>query len=172
MSYHNEIAGIYEPSLVEIFDRLNSEVFDGKLPTPDALAYDYRPSNRRGGQIYYRYSDGHCYYIVVRGKQKDNPKNVELTMLHEMCHLSLIVQFFESDLRNTNYRIKDFVKDKSGTFILELAKAAIKYGCTFRELECWSDEDSPDKETTITSKKYNESQSAKSLLATLSQGGK
>ena len=62
------------------------------------------------------------------------------------------------------YRIKDFVKDKSATFILECAKIAHKYGCSFKELSTWNT-DIPDNDTTITSKRYNEVQAAKALLA-------
>jgi hypothetical protein len=173
MLYRDEIAGIVEPKLKEIFDRLNLEVFGGRLTMPDSLAYDYRRvgsrrNKGRGGQINYSNNTGHCYYIVVRGKQKGNTKFEELTMLHEMVHLSLVQQFFATELQFDNYRVKDFVADKSGTFILECAKVATIYGCTFDELYTWDSQNNPDQETTLTSKKYSEVQAAKSLLASLS----
>ena len=170
--YHEDIKGTYEPRLVAIFERLNKEIFNDQLPMPDAICYDYRrvgskKSYGRGGQIYYRFLDGHVWYIVVRGKQKGNAKHEELTMLHEMVHLSLVVQFFNSDLPDTNYRVKDFVTDKSASFILECARVARKFGITFSDLASW-DTSIPDQETHITSNTYNEIQDAKSLLASLS----
>ena len=169
MSYKNDVKGLFEPGLVAIFERLNQQFFDGKLSMPAALCYDYRPvgSKRRsgrGGQILSTKDGSHCYYIVVRGKQKGNVKFEEETILHEMVHLSLYERFFTSKLWEVGYRIHDFSKDSSASFILECARVAIAYGCTYKELASWSIKDSPDNDTTVTSKRYNEVQAAKALL--------
>ena len=169
MPYHTEIAGTYEPKLVDIFNELNDRIFDGQLPMPDAICYDYRRVGTkkrpgRGGQIYYRYIDGHCYHIVVRGKQKGNTNHETLAILHEMVHLSLVQQFFKFNLDDTNFRIQDFVNDKSGSFILECAKVATKFGITYDDLAKWNVAMNPDQDTTMTSKRYNEVQAAKALL--------
>lgn len=167
MSYKDEIANIREPELVAIFDDLNKRFFNGELPLPHALAWDYR-HNRSGGSIFCNKAGNVCYYIVVRGKQKDNPKHVEETMLHEMVHLSLYWRFYNTDLGSLHYRIDDFTSDKSSSFILEGARISAEYGCSFKTFQSWSDENSPDKDTSITKKKYSELNSAKTLLGSLS----
>ena len=167
MSYQDEIAGIMEPSLKAIFDRLNKKFFNDELPLPDTLAYDYR-HRKAGGSILTSKNGGQCYYIVVRGKQKDNANFEEETMLHEMVHWLLARRFFLSELPALNYRLRDFIKDSSASFILEGARISAEYGCSFAEFQRWSNEDNPDQDTTITSKKYSELQDAKSLLGSLS----
>jgi len=169
MSFLTEVSGIFEPTLVEVFDRLNREYFSGSLLRPNALAWDYRPSRNRGGQISYHEKQYKVNYIVVRGWQKDNPNMVELTMLHEMVHLSLYQRFFETDLMDFKYRVRDFVADKSGAFILECARVAREYGCSFKELSTWDDSDSPDQESVMTTNRYVQTAKAKSLLSTLSE---
>ena len=166
MSFKNEIADIREPELVTIFDKLNKEFFNDELPLPYALAWDYRP-NRYGGQILCNKNGNVCYYIVIRGKQRNNPKFVEETMLHEMTHLSMSWRFYNTELRYFGYRRKDFVKDNSAAFMLEGARVATEYGCSFKDFQSWSSKDNPDEDTTLTSKTYSEIQSAKSLIATL-----
>ena len=170
MHFKDEIKGLYEPRLVEIFEQLNTKIFNDELIMPEALCYDYRRvgSKRRsgrGGQILYNKDGSRCYYIVVRGKQKGNRTFETLTILHEMVHLSLSQQFCDSNLRDNNFSIKDFTGDKTATFILECAKIAKLFGCSYDELKQWSIEDSPDNRTTMTSKRYNEVQAAKALLA-------
>lgn len=170
MSYHTEIAGTYEPKLLDIFNDLNKRMFQGQLPTPDAICYDYRhvgtkKRRGRGGQIWYNQTTGHCLYIVIRGKLKGETNFETLTMLHEMVHLSLIVQFFNSKLNETNYRVKDFTNDKSASFILECAKIATKFGVTYADLAKWNTAMYEDSDSTVTTKRYNEVQAAKALLA-------
>ena len=170
MSYKDDVKGLFEPRLVEMFEKLNTLYFSGMLEMPAALCYDYRrtggrKSIGRGGQILCTKDGSHCYYIVVRGKQKGNTKHEEETMLHEMVHLSLARQFFIGRLWEVGYRLHDFSKDTSASFILALAKVAIAYGCTYNDLAKWSLKASPDNETTVTNKRYNEVQAAKALLA-------
>ena len=169
MAFKDDIFGIVEPELVEIFDRLNHEYFSGRLLMPNALAWDFRPSRRRGGQILYAREHYEVHYIVVRGWQRDNPNMVEMTMLHEMIHLSLVQTFFETDLMDFQYRVRDFVTDKSGTFILECARVAREYGCSYKELATWDSETNADGDSIMTSTKYHQTAKAKSLLATLSE---
>ncbi len=166
MSFLDSIRNIREPELVTIFDDLNKRFFDDELPLPDALAWDYRP-NRNAGSILCNKNGNICYYIVIRGKQRNNPKFVEETMLHEMTHLSISWQFYNTELGSLRYRRKDFVKDNSAAFILEGARIAAEYGCSFKEFQRWNSKETPDEDTTITHKSYSEIQSAKSLIATL-----
>ena len=170
MSYKVDVKGLFEPRLVAMFDKLNTLYFSGLLDRPAALCYDYRrtggrKSSGRGGQILCTKDGSHCYYIVVRGKQKGNAKFEEETILHEMVHLSLARQFFNSRLWEVGYRLHDFSKDSSASFILQCARVAIAYGVTYKELAEWSIKESPDNDTTVTNKRYNEVQAAKALLA-------
>lgn len=170
MTFKDEIKGLYEPRLVEIFEQLNTKIFNDELIMPEALCYDYRRvgSKRRsgrGGQILHNKDGSRCYYIVVRGKQKGNTIQETLTILHEMVHLSLAQQFFSANLIDSNFRLRDFTNDRTSTFILECAKVAKLFGCTYEELATWNIENSPDNNTTVTSKRYNEVQAAKALLA-------
>ena len=166
MSFKDEITDIREPELVAVFDYLNKRFFNGELPLPHALAYDYRPG-KRGGQIQTNKAGNICYYIVVRGKQKGNAKFIEETMLHEMVHLKIAWTFYNTDLGSLGYRERDFGTDKSAAFILEGARISREYGCSFKEFKTWSAENSPDNDTTITSTTYNQLQDGKSLLASL-----
>lgn len=168
MNFKDSVTGIYEPELMELFIRLNREYFSDSLPLPNALAWDFRPSNRRGGQISYSSVKFQVHYIVVRGWQKDNPEMVELTMLHEMVHLSLVKTFFDTGMNELGYRTKDFCYDKAGAFIMECAKVASKFGCSFNDLAYW-DTEVDDNDSSLTSARYASLAKAKSLLATLSE---
>lgn len=163
MSFKNEIANIREPELLAIFDDLNNRFFKGQLPTPGALAWDYRP-NSYGGQTLSNKAGNICWYIVIRGKQRDNPKFVEETMLHEMVHLSMSWRFYNTELSSLGYRRRDFAKDNSAAFMLEGARVSAEYGCSFKDFQSWSSKDNPDEKTTLTSKKYSELNNAKALL--------
>ena len=167
MSYRNEIAGIWEAELVTIFDDLNYRFFNNRLDLPDALAWDYR-NNRAGGETLSSKDGSHCYYIVVRGKQRGNDKHVRETMLHEMVHQSVSLQFSQTELPSLNYKRSDFANDKSAAFMLEGARISQLYGCSFSTFQSWSSEESPDQETHITSNTYTQLQDAKSLLGSLS----
>lgn len=164
MSFKDQIANIREPELLAIFDDLNNRFFKGQLPTPGALAWDFRP-NSYGGQILCNKAGNICWYIVVRGKQKGNAEFVERTMLHEMVHLSLSWRFYNTELGSLNYRRRDFVKDSSAAFMLEGARISREYGCSFKDFQSWSSKGNPDNHTTVTSKRYSEVQAAKALLA-------
>jgi hypothetical protein len=164
MDIQDTLDKVIEPELKSMFDTLNYQLFNDELTCPPSLRWYFGPRKKAGGFLEFGNS-GTVFGMTVRGSLRGNRYAVKRVLIHEMTHLYLVQRFIQSGLDPQKWQIIDFVGDKSGNFILELAHRCKLAQIPVDEVSKWYSAD--ESETSLTDAKYAQINDAKALLRSL-----